>query len=257
MAFFILTKTAKAETTNQKIMPKSFYANETDIPENLKGGYEAKNGRWELTKLDDEHPTIITNKSLNKTQGEQKTQIDNLTATNGNLERERDEAKAKSIPSGFRAVSKEIAELGEAVKSVNLSKDEVAALKTENDKFKSAAAETTANALRREAGKFLGYQNEDAFARLAKDLELVKDGDKFSVKVGDKTELLTKEFVEKSETFAPFIRSLNEKNKKTPFPESGGGTGENIYDNIRESVKKQADAPKVDIDARFGRPATV
>ncbi len=50
-------------------MPKTFYTNESDIPDNLKGAYEAKNGRYELTKLDDDHPTIVTNKSLTTDQG--------------------------------------------------------------------------------------------------------------------------------------------------------------------------------------------
>jgi hypothetical protein len=247
------TNPAKAETTIQKNMPKTFYANETDIPENQKGSYVQKNGRWELTDLDDEHPTIKTKQSLETTQTELKNQISSLTAEKGNLERERDEAKAKSVPHGFRAVKADVAELGETVKQSGLTKEQFIALKTENDAFKAEKAETEGLKLRQEAGAFLGYQNTEAFAQLATKLPIEKSTDgKFVVKDGDVLKPLTKELVEQHTAFTPFLASLSAKPSVTPFPESGTPQTGDIFSQIRAEVKQQQSQPKANIDQRFG-----
>lgn len=227
----------------------------TEPPENLKGAYVQKDGVWVLDDLSDDHPVVVTKTELENTQKGLKSQIDNLTATNGNLERERDEHKGKAIPHGFRAVSKEIAELGEAVKQQGLSKDELGSLKTELDTFRNREAEEGAKALRREAAKSLGYTNEDAFARLAKEMAIEKDGDKFIVKSGEESKPLTKEFIEASDDFKPFLSSLvaqppKQGNGGDPPPTSGA-TG--FFDRIRESVKSDSKPPVADINARFGK----
>lgn len=224
------------------------------MTDDLKGAYTKKGDRYELNELDSSHSLVVAQKEVTEKADSRQKEIDKLNVEKGNLERERDEAKGKTIPHGFRAVSKEVAELGEAVKASGLSKDEIGTLKTENDQFKSEKAKTEGVALRKEAAKALGYANEDAFARLAEKLEIVKDGDKF--KVGE--DVLSKEFIEKSEDFAPFIGSLNEKKTKTPFPDQGGGENGNIYDHIRatKEAENKAATGKVDVGARFGRPAT-
>lgn len=229
----------------------------TEPPENLKGAYVQKDGVWVLDDLSDDHPVVVTKTELETTQKTLKAQIDNLTAATGNLERERDEYKGKAIPHGYRAVSKEIAELGEAVRQQGLSKDELGALKTELDTFRNREAEERASSVRREAAKFLGYTNEDAFARLAKGLTIEKDGDKFVVKSGEEAKPLTKEFIEASDDFKPFLSSLvaqppKQGNGGDP-PPANGATG--FFDRIRDSVKADAKPPVADINARFGKQA--
>lgn len=225
---------------------KPFYQNETDIPDNLKGAYEAKNGRYELLKLSDEHPVVKHNETLVREKGEVETKLSNLTATVGNLERERDEAKAKTVPHGFRAVKTDVAELGEAVKASGLTKEQFTALKTENDEFKAKAAEDAKTELNREAGKFLGY-NETAFAKLAGSLDLTKDSEgKFTVKDGEVTKPLTKEFVEAHADFSEFLDSLKAKPRtKTPFPENEGDGALDEFAEIRKEVedKQKAQIP--------------
>jgi len=122
-------------------------------------------------------------------------------------------------------------------------------LKTENDTFKSEKAKSEGLSLRKEAAKALGY-NEDAFARLAANLEIVKDGDKF--KVGDT--VLTKDFIEKHEDFAPFVGSLNTKSKITPFPSKEEETTVSLADKIREGEKKRSEQAQTrTVDEAFGR----
>jgi hypothetical protein len=259
-AFFIFHTTAKAEPTDQKIMPKTFYANETDIPENLKGAYEAKNGRWELTKLDDDHPVLATNKSLNTEQGRLKGQITTLTTEKETAERERDDARNKSVPHGFRAVPKEVAELGEAVKAVGLKSEEVADLKTKVDEYEKEKTDRAKKALKTKAAAAAGITNTDLFFNLkATDgLEFEEVDGKFLVIEGDKKAAFDAEYLKKSEVFSPVLDKLTTvKQKQTPFPETGGSSAGNIFDKIRESVKSEEKVEKIDLAARFGRPEAV
>lgn len=232
---------------------------DSEPPDNLKGAYVQKDGAWFLDDLSDEHPLVMTNKSLNTEQGKLKTQIDSLQATHGNLERERDEYKTKAIPHGYRAVSKEIAELGEMVKQNGLTKDEIPNLKSDLDSFRNKEAQAAKVAVYRKAAQFLGYTNEDAFARLANELEIAETDGKFTVRVGDEQKELTKEFIESTDTFKPFISSLT---AQPPKPGNGGdpkptGAANGFFDRIREAVKSESVQPKADIDARFGKSAPI
>jgi hypothetical protein len=257
--FSFFTTPADAEIHVQTNMAKlKQYLTESELTDDVKGAYEKQNdGRYKLKDLDDGHSLAVAIKEVTDKADKRQTEIDRLNVDKTNLERERDEAKGKTIPHGFRAVPKEVAELGEAVKTIGLTKEEIGTLKSENESFKTEKDKGEKLALRKRTAKFLGYQNEDAFARLAEGLDITEDGDKFNVKDGDTTVPLTKEFVEKHEAFAPFIGSLTTQPKKTPFPETGGGETGNIYDQIRENVKNETKTEKVDIGARFGRPETV
>lgn len=80
-------------------MLKPFYQNEADIPENVKGAYVVKNGRYELDELDAEHPVILKNKELLEK---------NSTVTKENQRLNGDVAKleSKALPEGKIAVDK-------------------------------------------------------------------------------------------------------------------------------------------------------
>lgn len=249
-------------------MPKTFYANETDIPENLKGAYEAKNGRWELTKLDDDHPTIATNKSLTIEQSKLKGQITTLTTEKETIEQERDDFKNKAVPRGFRAVSTEIAELGETVKASGLSKDEIGSLKTKVDEHEREKAETEAKTLKTKAFQSAGVSNVDLALSLRQSDDLnfeseTKDGKEVFYRVTEKDgkkekTLFNADYLKSADGFKDVFDKLTvTKQKLTPFPETGGGETGNIYDKIREQVKTETKTEKVDLGARFGRPETV
>lgn len=231
-------------------MLKQEYTSESDIPKNLKGAYVANGGVWVLDDLSDSHPLIAKNKELIS----KNTTYKNL---NAELETEKARLESKTIPKGFVAVKKDIAEVAEQIQSLKIPIEELPTLKQENDDFKAQQAKVEAKSLRLAAADSLGYKNKDAFAQLAVNLSIEKDGDKFVVVDGEDRKPLTKELVESNEAFKPFISSLN---YETPTGHTNdpppSGDKKSIFDAIRQKVKDKADSkPVVDIDARFGRAA--
>lgn len=115
-------------------MPKTFYLTRDEIPNDQAGCYEAGNGRWELTKLDDDHPVVVTKKELETTQGNLKTQIQTLRQEKAIIEN-------KSLPEGMVAAALEVKELGEAAQSAGLTKKEIPTLKTRADQAEAKLKE--------------------------------------------------------------------------------------------------------------------
>lgn len=233
------TNPAEAETTKiqKKIMLKFYYAAETDIPDDLKGAYEAKNGRYELIKLADDVPVVVHNKTILSEKNTVETELGALKANVSNIEHERDELKNKVIPSGYRTVTKQDAELLEAIKPLGLKADELAVMKTENEKYKQET-ET------RDKENFLAHVadslklNRKTFIPLAKDLNItaekqVVDGKETDVfyagRDGDKR-TLNNEYFEQSETFKPFLGVLSAEEKKEGF-KFGAEGGKNAVIN--------------------------
>lgn len=242
-------------------MLKPKYDREDQIPENLKGAYvaDAKTGTWVLDELDAEHPVVAKRDELLA----ENTRYKGL---NTKLQNEKAQLESKAIPEGHVAVKAEDAPIIEQVKTLNIPVKELGTLKEENDRFKRQETETNARNLRLAAAEKLGYTNADAFAHLAKDLDIVQEGDAHFVNVkNDKGEVekkpLTTEFVESSETFKPFLSSLTTQPAKPgagPNPRPQGGSS-SVFDKIRENAKSQSEAakpaPGSDIDSRFGRQA--
>jgi len=248
-------------------MPRTFYANESDIPENMKGCYEAKNGRWELTKLDNDHPVITTKTSLETTNNELKTTNVSLTAQVGNLEREKIELSGKSVPHGYRAVKKEVAEVGEVALAEGLTVEAVKNLKTENDRFKSDEASRADRDLKTRALKAVGINDIDGFFELKAsdnlklETETVDGKEKFFVVtetngVKEKKDFNT-EYLKNTEGFKNSFEQLAKK-KEGGFSfseQGGGGDNKNVYDKIRADVKAEDKQETPNINERFGRAA--
>jgi len=266
--FFISTNPAKAGTTIQKNMPRTFYANESEIPADQKGCYENKNGRWELTKLDTDHPVMITKASLESTQTTLKTQNDSLTAQVGNLEREKTELSGKSVPHGYRAVKKEVAELGEIAVAEGLSTASVKTLKAENDQFKTEKSSSAERELKTRALKAIGIEDVQGFFELKAsdnlkiETETVDGKEKFFVILENNGVREKKgfdaEYLKGAEGFKNSFDSLTQKKNETgfSFSEQGGEPGnKNIFDKIRADVKAAEVKPVTDIDSRFGKAA--
>lgn len=93
---------------------KTYYANESDIPENLKGAYVARNSRYELAKLEADHPSIVALDEI-------KLKHDTLKTQNGELLEAQTRLESKLLPDGQVAVDK----------------TEYETLKTENEGYKA------------------------------------------------------------------------------------------------------------------------
>jgi hypothetical protein len=248
-------------------MPKTFYANESDIPAEQKGCYEAKNGRWELTNLDNDHPVIVTKLGLETTNTELKTTNASLTAQVGNLEREKTELSGKSVPHGYRAVKKEVAELGEVAAAEGLSVDTVKTLKTENEGFKSKETERSDRELKTRALKAAGINDIDGFFELkASDnlkIETEKIGDEEKFYVVTETngvkekKVFDTDYLKKTDGFKNSFESLVKKKEGGfSFSEQGGGSdNKNVYDKIRADAKDEDKQEAPNINERFGRAA--
>ncbi len=219
-------------------MPKlKQYLTETEITDDLKGAYTKNGERYQLNDLSDDHSLIVAQTEVNQKAEIRQIQITDLNTKLGNLERERDELKNKVTPNGYRTVTKQDAELLEAIKPLGLKADELAQMKTENAQFKhQAEARDRQNFLARVADTL--KLNRDTFIPLAKDLNITaekqfvdgKETDVFYVgKDGDKRNL-NKEYFEQSETFKPFLGVLSAEEKKEGF-KFGSEGGKNAVVN--------------------------
>ena len=121
-------------------MPKSFYLDATDIPDNQRGAYASKNGRWELTELDTDHPTIATKTELETTQRGLKSQIATLTTQAADLQQKLTISQTRALPEGQVAVTPEVKTLGESIQTLGIKPGELTGLKS-----RAEAAETKLN----------------------------------------------------------------------------------------------------------------
>jgi hypothetical protein len=227
-------------------MPRTFYTNETDIPADQKGAYTQKNGRWELTDLDDEHPVVVAKKSLETTQTTLKT-------ANSDLQQKLTIAETKVLGDGMVAVAPEVKELGETAQNLGLKKTDIPSLKTRAEaaetkltqKEKSELDERVAAA----AGKNPNAWKEHATANGLTYKEKTEKDEKGSETVSfvvvtkgdDNKEVETplKDYVEKKASHV--ASAVAEKPRKGfNFPKEKGvpETG-NQFDAIREKVKEE------------------
>lgn len=201
-------------------MLKTSYDREDLVPENLKGAYVADaSGKYVLDQLDAEHPIVRKNTEIVQ---EKTRAVANATK----LADEKAVLEARSIPEGHIAVKAEDASIIEKFKATGVSLDELPNLKSENESFKAEKSAADGLRIRKAAGKKLGF-NEEKFAVLAKDMQIAEDGENFVVVSGSngttEKKPLTKELIESSDVFKPFIDSLtttpqNPGNQHEPRP---------------------------------------
>lgn len=241
-----------------KIMLKPYYANETDIPENLKAAYIAKNGRYELDELEKEHPVLAKNKEL-------LSKNSTLTTENQRLNSEVTRLESAGLPEGKVAVEPDIEKLGTAAKAANLKVSEISTLKTEADTLRTQLTNSQKDAKLDAVADALGFKRAE-FKKLAAGLDITEqaegEGDKKTVKylVKGKDAAgadITTDLSEHGD-IKPFLGSLARDENDFQFVDQKSDkfnkTAGNIYDRIRADVKAQEEttAPKADLDKRFG-----
>jgi hypothetical protein len=249
-------------------MPKIIFekSEKNLIPEGV-SAKENEDGTFEVDAIG----VLNKNKQLLTKNATLQTKVEEAESAKEAADAQAAEWKGKAkIPAGKALVDADVAELGEAAKSANLSKDEIPTLKTDVETLKTEKAKSSRNEVRAKAAAAAGL-SPDKFTRLAEtedfDVEFVKEGDKetaFAVTKdaeGKATKTAFPEFVEKHDRFSLVLDSLKateaDKKKTTPFPSKETPVPGNVFDKIREQVKTETKTEKVDLGARFGRPESV
>lgn len=200
------------------------YKKQDDIPEALREFYKQDGKLW-VPDLDDSHPLIAANRSLEQDKGVVEAKVTKLQS---DLDTALDAAKNNtSVPRGQALVAKADAELLEKVKAHGTA-DEIAAKLTEHSTLKESETKRKRDDnLRLVAGK-LGF-NPEAFIRLPNlpEFQIKGSGDKEQVvalvKDGENTvEKPAAEFMEASADHAPFLPALKAKSEGV---EVHGSTG--------------------------------
>lgn len=239
-------------------MPKSFYTNESDIPEALKSDYkfDSDKGKWVL-QLESDHPTVVKNNELLAQHSTDKGQITRLSNDVAVL-------KTKSIPDGHVVVKAEEAELLNQVKELGDIK-EVKTKLEEHGPLKQKVEAGEKATLFSEAAKAAGY-NEQAFRELAEAKNLTPilrdaqvDGNTVKqayVKVkdagGNEVEKLLPDYVK--ESLSVWLPSLQAKQEDTQthqqgqpqitFPRQPAGDPPKESDLVGQLLAKQAEDQK-------------
>lgn len=235
---------------------KTYYSAEADIPENLKGAYVKKNGRYELDNLSDDHPTIETKKSLETTQSE-------LKATIGEQKQQIARLESGSLPDGKVAVEPEIEKLGLAAKKAELKPADIPTLKTKADELQTKLDSTLTGLVLTDAAEAKGFNHrfKKMFAEKGVKLEKTGEGEKtdFEVVNADGTKQKLDEFLEKDEYFKDFADTFKSEAKPPvrkfapQFP-AGNKPAANKFDAIREqkqAEQQKAFAPNVTVADKF------
>lgn len=224
--------------------------------DDLKGAYVKSGDEWVLDKLADDHPKMAENETLIKEKRAVETERDTFQTNASNLERERDEFKGKAIPSGYRAVKKEVEEAGNAAIAAGFTAETVKAAGDKIITFETEKAQVADRANKTKAFEFAGVANAEAALKLnaSGDLKIewrTVDGKEKPFVVGEKdgakTEtLFDKKFVEETEGFKEFAPALfTERPKSFQFSsEKEKQEPKNKFDAIAQEVKdRQKIAP--------------
>jgi len=232
-------------------MLRTSYNAESEIPENMKGAYVARDGKFVLDDLADDHPVVTSKKDLLR---EKSTAV----RKSEELQADLDNAKTSSIPRGHVAVAKADAELLDKIKTHG-SGDEVVAKLTEHKTLKEETDKRKRDDSLREVAKLLSYEPE-AFVRLQSLPEFdirEKDGQKTVIaKVKDGNTIVEKpaqEFIEGSADFAPFLPALKADSKGTRVfgSPSNGTPPKDVFTKIREQAAQEQKQGERDIHPMF------
>lgn len=117
-------------------MPKTSYPNKEAVPADQIGAYkqDPNSDAWILTDYEDDHPLVVTKKSLEQTQITLKGQITDL-------QNQVTTANSKALPEGMVAVLPAVKELGETAQGSGLTKKEIPGLKTRADQAEAKLRE--------------------------------------------------------------------------------------------------------------------
>jgi hypothetical protein len=221
-----------------------------DVPEALRGEYKLVGGKY-VPDLSDDHPVLVNNKTLLNEKNAVDAKVSGLETANANLKADVESAKASGLPRGHVAVTKAEAEAITAFKEHG-TPTEITAKLTEHKTLKEESATRARQDNLRAVAKELGYTNVEAFVRLPglPDFEIrEKDGKKTVIaKVKGEGDVITEkpaqEFIEGSADLAPFLPALKtQEGIRAPVDgkDSGKPAG-NLYDQIRDNVKKTEEA---------------
>lgn len=239
-------------------MLKTSYNTESEIPENLKGAYIGRDGKFVLDQLSDDHPVIISKKAAlaDKANATQKVE---------GLEADLAQAKTTSIPRGHIAVPKADADLLEKLKPHG-TPQEIETKLSEHKELQEKVAKQERDAQLREVAKILSYEPE-AFVRLQSLPEFeIRDGAdnkktviaKLKDSKGVITEKPAQEFIESSADIAPFLPALkatgNGGTKVFGSRSNDGSPGKSEFDKARDVGKAHNESRKqaTSITERFG-----
>lgn len=235
-------------------MLKTSYDSQESIPENLRGAYVARDGKFVLDDLSDDHPVIVSKKSALADKSRAVSKADGLQA-------DLDAAKSTSIPRGHVAVAKSDAELLEKIKPHGTG-DEVVAKLTEHAELKEETQKRQREDQLREVAKLLSYEPE-AFVRLNNlpefEIRDGKDGKTVVAKLKDAKGVITEkpaqEFVEASSDIAPFLPALKATQsggtKVHGTAGNGGQPAKNVFEKVREDQKRRNDQVGADLNPIF------
>lgn len=232
-------------------MLKTSYVAESEIPENLKGAYVARDGKFVLDDLSEDHPVIVKNREALRDKSKAVTKAEEIQA-------DLEAAKTNSVPRGHVAVAKADSELLEKVKAHGTG-DEIITKLTEHKTLKEETERRTRIDHLTEVAKVLQYEPE-AFVRLQglPEFEIrEKDGQKQVIaKVKDGANIVEKpavEFIESSADIAPFLPALKTSNGvrvhgSTP---TGGTPPKDVFTRIRDNVKNKQNQADADLHPIF------
>jgi hypothetical protein len=232
-------------------MLKPSYDSQEAIPEDKRGAYVQKDGKWTLDELDPAHPVLVNNRAL---KSEKETAQSEAATAKSEL------ANANIIPRGHEAVPKTEADLLRKVKEHGGTADEIVAKLTEYPTLKAEAQKQERRTFLEENVATPLKWNLEALARVPNlpDIEMrdtviegktirmphakIKDGDAFTYKP-------LRDFIAESADHKVFLPSL-EVGQAAPggtkvFGSTAGG-GASKASIVDEFIKKrdEADASK-------------
>lgn len=238
-------------------MLKTSYDAESEIPENQRGAYVARDGKFVLDDLADDHPVLVSKKAALADKSKAVTKAEGLEADLA-------EAKRTSLQRGHVAVSKSDADMLEKLKGLGTA-DEIAAKLAEHHALTEKVTKQEQEAHLREVAKLLSYEAE-AFVRLQNLPEFeIRDGNdgqktvvaKLKDTKGVITEKPAQEFVESSIDIAPFLPALKAKGNggtKVHGTSGGGGTPpKDTFTRIRDDVKQKQNRSEADLNPMFSK----
>jgi len=237
-------------------MLKSSYDSLEAIPENARGAYIEKDGKWILDTFAEDHPLVKKRDELLSKLAAKSDEVETLTT-------ERDTALRRVVPSGKKVVDPEVAKLGEAAQQASLTADDIPKIKGELDTLKAESEGRRAEETLSSAAAAAEITGVDAFKKLdaARKLKL----EKASVNGEDKWQIVNdvegktvkvdfnREWLEKQDEFKPFLPALFAEGDMENGNGNGSGgikfpeqkkskkedKGAGKFDNIRKNVEAQ------------------
>lgn len=228
-------------------MLRTSYDKLENIPENQRGAYIERDGRWLLDELDKDHSLVQKRDELLRSESALKSQNTKLANDKAALE-------SRTIPEGQRAVPVEVAELGEAAQTTGWKKDEFATVKTERDELQSKLAARDRAEIVGRAAK-AANRSEQAFADHAdaKNLQFAEADETVDGKAvkqiyvvgrdaaGAETKTRVEDYVPQNAAHVP-LAVVQKKGMNFPAQTSGGGG-----DQTHESPARRV------VNGRYGK----